>query len=282
MKSLRAELATRQSVARYVPESPLFHPEAPTLTSSLAVFSEAPEFNASLSRLGQGASCLLMGSASPANVGALRKMLAANSVPDPEILVFDRLPIPRIYAEMGVEMPDAQFLQLDASTAAETLRGRHFDLIVQDFLLNCLPPVLAPAVLHSVRELIAPQGIALISMSTDAHPSNGAAEPVASALSCWPDRWSSTAWSVADLARSEDEYDAMCAHLVGRALIDEATGHIVQVTSPSCQFEFFTPRVEMEQLFLSAGLKVTPVDISESVDYSGLACTRHRLIATLA
>jgi hypothetical protein len=274
--------ASQLSVARYVPDSPYFHPSAPTLASSLAAFSEGPAFKAALSRFGREASCLVIGYSAPSNTQALRQVLRENSIMDPSILVVDRLPIPRIYAEMGIEMPDMDFLQLDACTAGDTLGGRRFDLIVQDFVLNCMPPAHAPAMLRSTRALLEPKGLALISLSTDAQPTGSPAQPIAQTLSHWADRWTNSVWSISDMAHSEEEYSQMTAQLAGRTMVDEATGHLVQVTSPACQFEFFAPGKEMDHLFEQSGLAITRAHVSQAVDYSGLMCTRHRLIATPA
>lgn len=267
------------SVARYVPGSPHFKPDAPTLASSLAAFSSAPEFNSALAGLSPKARCLVIGYSTPSNARALRQVLGEHAVTDPSILVIDRLPIPEIYTEMGIEMPEIDFLQLDACNLGDALEADSFDLIVQDFVLNCMPPAHAPALLQSTRALLKPNGLSLISLSTDAKPIAAPAQPVAKAMSRWPDRWSGSVWSVSDLARSPEEYTQMATHFLGRTLIDEETGHLVQVTSPTCQFEYFIPSREMDHLLQQAGFKVIPAHVSHVVDYSGLACTRHRLIA---
>ncbi len=278
MNPSRARRAMQQTVARYVPGSRHFQSAAPTLASSLAVFSESGGFASALAGLPADAACLMMGCCAPANVEALRAVLARHGVTDPSILIIDRLPIPDIYADLGLTMPGADFLQIDACAPGDSLAGRSFDLIVQDFVLNCMPPAQWPALLRSTRALLAQDGLALISLSTDARPTGAPAQPLRQALPDWPDDETRPVWSIADLAGDDADHARLAADLTGKALIDERTGHIVQVTAPAGFFEFFALGAEVDDLFRQAGLTVTSAHRSVAVDYSGLACTRQRLI----
>jgi hypothetical protein len=137
-----------------------------------------------------------------------------------------------------------------------------------------------PSLLRSAHALLQPNGICLISVSSDPMKNDSSSfESVSMALSRWPDRWSDSAWGLSDLARTDKEFKDMASRLAGRTLLDEKCGCVLQVTEPSCQFEFFRSQADIIALIEDAGFNVKVVHADRAVDYSGLSCNRIRMIA---
>ncbi|QPN65883.1 class I SAM-dependent methyltransferase [Synechococcus sp. CBW1006] len=281
MKSTRDIEISQQLIGRYVPGCREYCTTAPTLSSSLALFSDTPEFKAAIQSFGSSVSCLFQGYSSPGNAHSLRVALSGLGIEEIRILAVDRLCLPRIYSNLGVEMPEMDFIQHDACALESILDERRFDLVIQDFTLNCMPPSQAPSLLRAAHALLGAKGICLISVSCDATNNRSAPlESLSTALTRWPNRWSDSTWGLSDMAWSDQEFKHMANRLAGRTFLDEINGCVLQITEPSCQFEFFESQTKVIAMIERAGFHVTVVHAGLAVDYSGLTCTRARIIAT--
>jgi hypothetical protein len=266
-------------VARYVPSSPYFRADAPTLATSLAVFEASANFRTFVASRAPQIECLVQGYTAPSNAHALRAALVAQGVDHARIVAVDQLPLPDIYGQLGVAMPEIEFIQADACNLGDCLRGQTFDLVVQDFILNCLPPILAPELLRETRRHIKADGMCLISFSADAQTPVGRTISAASGFAGWPGGWTSWTTGLHHMARSEVEFEEMARRLMGLSVLDDKTGNITHVTDPSGQFEFFSLKQGVIGVIEAAGFAVSIVDASRAVDYNGVKCMRCRVIA---
>ncbi|PIL21992.1 hypothetical protein P775_01460 [Puniceibacterium antarcticum] len=272
-------LADVHLVGRYLETSPDFCPDAPTLASSLSVFATSDHFVASLATFGSNLECLFQGYTTPTNADDLRKALLGRGIDNVQIFAIDQIPLPTIYQELGVDMPEIEFIQADACAIGDRLAGRKFDLIVQDFVLNCMPPVYIPALLQEARRHIKQQGICLISFSAGASKLLQCSAISATSQTDWPQELTATTRSLADLARSDAEFSDLAERWLGQTISNSKTGEVIQITSPSGQFEFFLSEAEVMCMIEAAGFEVFVANVSSAVDYSGLACSRYRVIA---
>lgn len=274
-----ADEAARSLIQRYVPGTVDYCSKAQTLASSLPIFCAQPDFIQTIEDLGASASCLFQGYSAPDNARTLRSALEGMGVKRVRIAAVDRLSLPKIYRRLGIDMPEIDFIQHEASSAAVLLGDQKFDLIVQDFVLNCMHPSLWPLLMDSARSVLSPNGIALISVSTDATVAGESMETVEDAMLDWPGRWTVPAWALAELAQTDEEYRQMMKRLAGRTLLDKRYNCVIQVTKRSGQLEFFRSKQDIYSMIENAGLRILAIQESIAVDYSGLCCNRIRLIA---
>ena len=272
----------RRFVGRYVSSSQHYRPEAPTMAKSLAVFGESAEFQSFVASQCASVDCLFQGYTSPKNGDALRHVLLGQGIERAHIVAVDRIQLPLVYEQLGVAMPDIEFVHADACDLGDQFGDRKFDIIVQDFVLNCIAPTAAPALLSEAKRHLKPGGICLISFSTGAHAPAAKTKSLASVLEDWPQVQCSLAASLQEMARTDAELKDMERHLLGQSIFDDQTGHLTHVTDPSGQLEFFIPKPDMIGLFEAAGFEVSIADVRSATDYNGLECTRYRVIASHA
>lgn len=274
--------ANRLFIGRYVPGNPAYCALAPTLASSLRVFRDSPCFKPAIEKLGPHIACLFQGYSTPGNGLALREALSEYGTESVDILAVDPMPLKRLYAELDVAFPNIQFFQFDACDFESELARRCFDLIIQDFTLNCMHPDKAQSMLQSAHSLLTSNGVCLISVSTDAVNEAAPVDSLNTALSPWPGCWNASARGLHDLCLPESEHECLSRTLGGRTFRCDQTGWVMQVTQPSGQFEFFMPQMDILNLINQCGFKTVIADSRRETDYSGITCTRIRIIATLA
>jgi hypothetical protein len=269
----------RRLVGRYVPDSPHFCPDAPTLATSLAVFNSHPDFKDFVVEHPSKLECLIQGYTAPCNAQDLRGVLSLRGCENAHVVAVDQIALPAIYKQLGAEMPEVEFVQADASDLGGRLGKRTFHMIIQDFILNCLPPVFAMNLLNEARRHLREDGLCLFSFSAEAHHPDTRTISVREGFAPWDTLWTPRTPSLHDMARSDAELQQMRSRLLGATVRDPETGHILQVTAPSGQFEFFQRKAEVITMMEAAGFAVTLVGETPAVDYSGLHCIRYRVIA---
>ena len=153
-------------VRRYLQDKTKFVSGHPCLEDSLLVHDKALNISSYISALPINLSCLIEGYTTPKNAESLRKFLNSYSVDEPSIIAIDLLNIPDIYQKMSIPFPRVDFVLADASNLLSVFENEQFELVVQDFLLNCAPPRLHHSILSEVNRILSKQGIALIQFST--------------------------------------------------------------------------------------------------------------------
>lgn len=134
-------LAADDFVARYLRGADRA-PQVPTLGDSLAVIARLPGVGALVDGLGPGCRALIQGCTAPGNADALRCFLGHPYHRRVELVTVDLLDLPEIYGRMGLGVPDGGFVRADARDLRALFPPAHFDVVTQDFLLNCAPPEL--------------------------------------------------------------------------------------------------------------------------------------------
>ena len=269
-------------VGRYVPSDPHYCPDAPTVAKSLEVFRASPRFQSCVARQEGPVDCLFQGYTSPKNADALRDTLSGLGITNTGIVAVDQIHLPQVYAELGVPMPDIEFVHANACALGSHLDDRKFDFIVQDFILNCLAPGAAPALLTEAKRHLKPDGAMLVSFSADVRAPAARTKTLAALLEDWPHFHRPLAGGLHDVARDNAELEDMKTRLSGHSIFDAQTGHLTHVTNPSGQFEFFVPKAEVIDMFCNAGFEISIAGVQTEVDYNDLECTRYRIIASHA
>jgi SAM-dependent methyltransferase len=203
------------------------------------------------------------------------------------------------------------FLQADARSLADVLADAGFDLLVQDFILNCAPPSDAAALFCEAARVLRPGGLALLSFTDNTglrdRPILTAEEiaarwglawdPACGALSELPARLGDPVGITASNHRLSSEAKVIPTEavipmgtleprrpafaregLIGRVVAGAAAGHCTYITAPDGRFEFFVAAEETFAALEAAGLQPVLAVQGTTRDYNGLACTRHRCL----
>jgi len=265
-------------VAKYVHSSAHFAPGIPALDSSLRVFDRMGEAREALAALRGRVSCLLQGYTAPQNVDALRRRLSKAGVALGDIVAVDLLDLPRIYDRLGVGMPDVDFLQGDACDLSARIADALFNIVIQDFTLNCLPPMMAPDLLREARRVLKADGFAMISF-TDA---TGLCErpllTASDAMKRHGVEWTPTMRGLMDAAGSASHFEELAAGLMGATLTCGEQGQLAFVTRPFGRFEFFAPAETTFDMLRDEGFHCARFHRSIGIDPAGLQCVRYRCL----
>ena len=267
-------------VARYVPGNPWFDESAPTLQSSLDVFARIDGVQDRLPALGPAPRCLIQGYTAPGNAAALRRFLGRVGIARCAITAVDKLDLPAIYRRLGIAMPDMTFQQADARCLGHVLGDGAFDLLVQDFLLNCAAPADAAALLSEAARLLRPGGLALLSFTDNTGLRDRPALTAEEIAARWRLVWDPACGTLSELPARPVPFQPAVARegLIGRVVVGAAAGHCTCITAPDGRFEFFVPAEETFAALEAAGLELILAAQGTARDYNGLLCTRHRCL----
>jgi hypothetical protein len=240
----------------------------PDLSDSLAELSRIHAGLGKLGRLPSPCRCLIEGYAAPRNARSLREYLAANDVDPLEILAVDLYDLPAVYARLGYEIPPLRFVQADARNLGDVVDDHCVHLVVQDFLVNCMPPGEIPALFLEVSRVLAPDGLAFVSFTDDQcmmgfDPFFPVLCPVT---------------EIFQFPIGTSGQDGWLSASVGRKFQDPETGSWVFVTPPYGRLEFFSRLSKTLSDISSSGLEILVRSVSYGQDDHGLCCTRHRCI----
>ena len=265
-------------LARYGPELRGSRSRPPRLADVLTFLAALPETVAALSGIRYARRCLLEGYAAPDNAEALRGFLRWAGAGEVEIVAVDLFDLPAAYSRLGWALPAMEYRRADACRLAEVAEDGAFDVVVQESLLNCVPPVRSAELLGEAARVLSPRGRALISV-TDCTAVAGRPELSTDEVS----------------SRLGTPWDPSCRHLSGlvsdpgrRAeLLDELAGSVVVdrrrirhtfITRPDGRFEFFVPFSTTERQLTEAGFELLVIARETGRDDNGLDCVRHRTI----
>lgn len=254
----------------------------PTLGDSLGVMARLPGVRDRVDGLGPGCRCLIQGCTAPGNADALRRFLGHPERPRIEVVAVDLLDLPSVYRRLGWTVPEAGFVRADARKLQHFFPRGHFDVVAQDFLLNCAPPAEAPDLLAAARHVLRPGGLLLISVTDSAglgdHPAitpDGFAR-----LAGTP--WDCAARDLAGLLPDAERRARVLPRLAGRVVRACNDGAVTLVIAPHGRFEFFLPIARILRLLDNAGFDVVARATEWGRDDNGVDCRRWRFVACAA
>ena len=251
----------------------------PDLADSLAALARAPGLAAALAGLPIRARCLIEGYAGPANASALRDFLAARGHMVRSLTAVDLHDVPAAYARLGLPAPDLRFIRADACDLSPHLADASVDVLVQDFLLNCVPLARAPRLLAEAARVLEPGGVAILSFTDDTGARRCPRFTSDELASRWGLGWAPDAVHLRDLGADESRLPALLAALAGGVITRPPAPGCAFVTAPHGRFEFFTPLEHTVGLLDAAGLEVRLMTTETGRDDQGLVCVRHRCLA---
>jgi SAM-dependent methyltransferase len=232
--------------------------------------------------LGGDRHCLLQGCTAPNNAAALQRFLSGSDGRHVDVTAVDLLDLPAIYARLGWPMSSMHFVQADARNLGTRFPPESFDMVVQDFLLNCAPPAEAPALLAAARHVLKPDGLLLLSV-TDSTCLNGhsALSPTDFEAHCGTP-WDPSARDIAAMLPDKRRRAALLPLLAGQVVADPTSHEGTLITAPHGRFEFFVPFARTMAQLAEAGFKVELRGQEQARDDNGLDCTRWRCLARAA
>jgi SAM-dependent methyltransferase len=245
----------------------------------LAILAAAPDLQHALGLLPKRVNALIEGYAGSRNAEALQAFLALAGVRDMDIVAIDLFDLPATYRRLSMTLPNMRFIQADACSLGAVAADGEFDVVVQDFLLNCLPPADAPRLLAEVARVLAPEGRFILSV-TDSSGLQTRPALTPERLACdWGVRWDRSASYLSCIVPDPLlRQDALRA-LAGCIVADQAREQHTLIAAPHGRFEFFVPWAQTERQLNDAGFRVLLAQTQWGRDDHGLDCHRHRIIA---
>ena len=242
--------------------------KAPDLNDSLVEFAKIHSHLESKGRLPSPCRCLIEGYAAQGNAQSLRDYLVSRGVKTIDILAVDLYDLPSVYARMGYELPPLRFQIGDARDLRGIVMDASVDLVIQDFLVNCVHPGDVSAIFREMKRVLAPDGFAFVSFTDDACTRDVAEiEPAVSAGSV----------NFHDQVPVLHDSDVWQQFQGRRFRVVETDGWGF-VTRPYGRLEFFSPLESTLSTISIAGIEVLARSVNHGMDDHGLRCVRHRCI----
>lgn len=250
----------------------------PTLAASLRSLLPQALIAAHLRRLPSAVACLLQGYSTPGNADALRDFLGAHGVRSPRIWAVDLYDLRAVYRALRMPPPQMEFAVADAAALGALFPDGAFDVIVQDFLLNCLPLGRHGPLLEETARLLAPTGCALIHFTDSTgvrQLRRWSAEELAERHGL---AWDAAAYQLSDMISSAAGETALRARLGGTVVTTNWPDQFTYVAPENGQLEFFPASARVFSLLRDAGLETVYAHYGQGVDNHGLRCHRHRCL----
>lgn len=263
-------------VARYILTSAYFESDLPSFLKSLSVFAESSLVTNALGALGRDVSCLFQGYTAPQNAHALRCFLSALGISIQETVAVDLLDIPNIYKRLGVEIPELRFIQGDACDLTNWFKKSSFEIVIQDFTLNCIPPIFAPALVKEAHRLLKADGIAMISF-TD----SSGLQPIGQIHDVLMQHgltWLPDMRGLNELPIDVHDLMTLAHKIIGATMATIDQEQLIFVTPPDGRFEFFQPVANTLQMIRNSGFDILSLQRSLGSDPCNLQCMRYRCL----
>lgn len=216
--------------------------------------------------------CLIQGFSDPSNAGELVKFLSKWEKSEATLHAIDLHDIPKIFKLLGIKFPQIDFTTANAADLQGIFETGSCDVIVQDFLLNCTPPVLHTPILNEVRRLLSSEGIALISFTVISDTQVDRSQKVSPNLTTLPQGWPPCAYSI-------DDIDAATgSSWLGKRFYCSQSQSIVYVTPETGNFEFYRSYNNYLRSFINSKLHIAAMQSSDGTDAHGQSCRRYHCI----
>lgn len=255
-------------VSRYRRLQPGSGPRAQDLLDSLGEIAPLHERLGPRGQLPSACHCLIEGYAAPDNARHLRDYLVRRGQTDIDILAIDLYDLPALYARIGCAMPPMRYRLADARNLRGILGDASIDLVVQDFLVNCMQPADVPILLAEVRRVLSPDGLAFISFTDDTCMKD---------VPLIEDKSHQPGLANPDALILPPPGTAAHRHLGRRFPLPGSTSWGF-VTRPHGRLEFFSPLAQTLLAMDHQGLELLARSVSNGLDDHGLHCLRHRCI----
>jgi SAM-dependent methyltransferase len=249
----------------------------PTLSHSLERIRLMPDLKQHLAGLAKDPLCLIQGYSTPGNAEALKQFIHDINQSLPRIETVDLYDLPHLYEVLDLKMPCMRYHIADASHLDHLYHDGAVDLVVQDFLLNCIPASRHEPLLKEVGRLLKPGGLGIISFTSSEALELSSAMSTAQLQTDHHLTWDSHAYDLAGMEKANGSASAL-DHLTGKLIYHQATSEYIYIAALGGRFEFFRSKEEMLSLFEKCGLHLLCFDLSQGSDDHGLSCIRYRCI----
>lgn len=274
----QADGELEQWLARYGRERRPREDRPPVLQDALRHLARLPRTRSALCGLPPSCRCLIEGHAAPDNAETLRDFLRGMGVDEAEIVAVELLDLPAVYRQLGWAWPRMQFRIADACQLQEVAGDRAFDVVVQESLLNCVPPVRSARLLAEAARVLAPRGRALVSFTDSSCLAPRPTMSPEEAARRLGTPWDPTARHLSELVPDAASRRDLMEELAGSVILDRSRGHHTLVTAPFGRFEFFVPLSDTKRQLAEAGFEILVMADETGPDDHGLSCVRHRAI----
>jgi SAM-dependent methyltransferase len=251
----------------------------PTLGHSLNRFRQISGIKKHLAHLAKEPLCLIEGYSTPSNADALAQFLNEISGARPKIETIDLYDLPHLYQVLDLKMPCMTYHIADAAHLESLYGDGAIDLVVQDFLLNCIPASRHEPLLKEVSRVLKPGGIGIISFTSNEALDLKSAITTDQLQSDHGVAWNAQAYDLDEMEKTSNG-GASLAYLTGKLIYHPRTSEFIYIAAAGGRFEFFRSKEEMLALFATNGLHLLAFDVSQGSDDHGLSCTRYRCILT--
>jgi hypothetical protein len=249
----------------------------PTLAHSLDRFRCLPDIRQHLAGLSQLPLCLIQGYSTPGNAKALRQFIHDYIGSYPRIETVDLYDLPHLYDVLDIRMPQMRYHIADASHLDHLYPDGAIDLVVQDFLLNCIPASRHETLLKEVSRILKSGGLGIISFTSSEALKLDSAMSTEQLKTEHHLTWDPQAYDLAEMAKANNPETSL-DYLKGRLVYHQPTSEFIYIAKAGGRFEFFRSKEEMLALFEKCGLHLLSFDASHGTDDHGLACMRYRCI----
>jgi SAM-dependent methyltransferase len=249
----------------------------PTLLHSLDQFRKMPGIAEHFAKLPRHPRVLIQGYSTPGNASALRQFLTDYAPPQPRIETIDLYDLPHLYAVLDIEMPDMIYHIADAAYLEGLYQDHSIDLVVQDFLLNCIPASRHEDLLQEVSRVLKPGGLVIMSFTSSENLEISDARSTDQLQAERHLRWNPQAYDLSEMGGINQAGEPL-DYLKGELIYHQPTSVFIFVSKAGGRFEFFRAREQTLALFSRCGLESIASDVTQGSDDHGLTCTRHRCL----
>ena len=173
--------------------------------------------------------------------------------PAPRIETVDLYDLPHLYSVLDIEMPDMAYHIADASHLEDIYPDHTVDVVVEDFLLNCIPASRHEALLREVARILKPGGLGIISFTSHETLKIGEAWSTEQLRAEYHLDWNPQAYDLSDIERYNQAGGSL-DNLKGKLIYNKPTSEFIYVALAGGRFEFFRSKEEMLALFEQCGL----------------------------
>lgn len=249
----------------------------PTLSHSLDRIRLMPGIKTHLAGLPKKPRCLIQGYSTPGNAEALRQFIRDHIGSFPSIETVDLYDLPHLYDVLDIKMPPMRYHIADAAHLEHLYKNGVVDLVVQDFLLNCIPASKHEPLLKEVSRVLTPNGLGIISFTSSEALELSTALSTTQLYADHKLTWDAQAYDLAEMAKA-NKSETSLDYLMGKLIFHQPTSEFIYVALAGGRFEFFRSKAEMLLLFEKYGFHLLSLDVSQGSDDHGLSCVRYRCI----